>query len=142
MNYRHHFHAGNFADVMKHALLIELVRAMQRKPKGCLFLDTHAGSGAYDLSGAGMGTPSRGSRSTPMGSAGSGAGPGCRRFWPTTWALSAPLMRPAGKPNRPPGKQRGRASTRAPPGSSGRSPGRRIGSSYANGTPGSARPCG
>ncbi len=55
MNYRHHFHAGNFADVMKHALLIELVRAMQRKPKGCLLLDTHAGSGAYDLSLAGTG---------------------------------------------------------------------------------------
>ncbi len=55
MNYRHHFHAGNFADVMKHALLIGLVRAMQRKPKGCLLLDTHAGGGAYDLSLAGTG---------------------------------------------------------------------------------------
>jgi 23S rRNA (adenine2030-N6)-methyltransferase len=49
MNYRHHYHAGNFADVVKHALLIGLVEAMQRKPKGCVFLDTHAGRGRYDL---------------------------------------------------------------------------------------------
>ncbi|MEQ1842353.1 MAG: 23S rRNA (adenine(2030)-N(6))-methyltransferase RlmJ [Verrucomicrobiales bacterium] len=58
MNYRHHFHAGNFADVLKHALLIELVRALQRKEKGFLYLDTHAGRGAYDLSTATMGDSS------------------------------------------------------------------------------------
>ena len=51
MNYRHIFHAGNFADVFKHALLLPLIRGMQRKEKGFLFLDTHAGIGAYDLSG-------------------------------------------------------------------------------------------
>jgi 23S rRNA (adenine2030-N6)-methyltransferase len=50
MNYRHAFHAGNFADCMKHALLLELLRAMQRKPKPFLVLDTHAGIGRYDLS--------------------------------------------------------------------------------------------
>lgn len=49
MNYRHHFHAGNFADVMKHALLVRLVRALQKKEKGFLYLDTHAGRGRYDL---------------------------------------------------------------------------------------------
>jgi 23S rRNA (adenine2030-N6)-methyltransferase len=49
MNYRHHFHAGNFADVFKHTLLVGLLRAMQRKEKGFLFLDTHAGRGGYDL---------------------------------------------------------------------------------------------
>jgi 23S rRNA (adenine2030-N6)-methyltransferase len=49
MNYRHHFHAGNFADVMKHVLLLRLVRAMQKKEKGLLYLDTHAGRGRYDL---------------------------------------------------------------------------------------------
>ena len=49
MNYRHHFHAGNFADVMKHALLLQLIRALQKKEKGFLFLDTHAGRGSYDL---------------------------------------------------------------------------------------------
>jgi len=55
MNYRHHFHAGNFADVFKHAVLIQLVRGMQRKEKGFLFLDTHAGRGRYDLSVAARG---------------------------------------------------------------------------------------
>lgn len=49
MNYRHAFHAGNFADVFKHALLVRLLRALQRKEKGFLYLDTHAGRGAYDL---------------------------------------------------------------------------------------------
>lgn len=55
MNYRHHYHAGNFADVLKHALLLQLVAAMQRKPKGFLYLDTHAGRGGYDLSVAQQG---------------------------------------------------------------------------------------
>ena len=55
MNYRHHFHAGNFADVVKHVLLVPIVQALQRKEKGILFLDTHAGRGAYDLSLAARG---------------------------------------------------------------------------------------
>lgn len=55
MNYRHHFHAGNFADVFKHALLVRLVRALQRKEKGILYLDTHAGRGRYDLAVAAAG---------------------------------------------------------------------------------------
>jgi 23S rRNA (adenine2030-N6)-methyltransferase len=55
MNYRHQFHAGNFADVMKHALLIELFRALQKKAKGILYLDTHAGRGRYDLELAALG---------------------------------------------------------------------------------------
>ncbi|MBI5381292.1 MAG: 23S rRNA (adenine(2030)-N(6))-methyltransferase RlmJ [Opitutae bacterium] len=55
MNYRHHFHAGNFADVLKHALLVQLVRGLQRKDKGFLYLDTHAGRGAYDLAAAAFG---------------------------------------------------------------------------------------
>ncbi len=50
MNYRHHYHAGNYADVFKHALLLLLIRAMQRKEKAFLYLDTHAGRGGYDLS--------------------------------------------------------------------------------------------
>ena len=49
MNYRHQYHAGNYADVFKHVLLLQLVRAMQRKEKGFLYLDTHAGRGGYDL---------------------------------------------------------------------------------------------
>ena len=55
MNYRHQFHAGNFADVWKHALLLPLIRGMQRKEKGFLFLDTHAGRGSYDLEAAARG---------------------------------------------------------------------------------------
>lgn len=55
MNYRHAFHAGNHADVLKHALLVRLARALQRKEAGFLFLDTHAGRGRYDLSMAGAG---------------------------------------------------------------------------------------
>ena len=51
MNYRHHFHAGNFADCLKHALLLWLLRAMARKEAGFAVLDTHAGAGRYDLSG-------------------------------------------------------------------------------------------
>lgn len=49
MNYRHAFHAGNFADCMKHALLVWLLRALARKPAGFMVLDTHAGIGSYDL---------------------------------------------------------------------------------------------
>ncbi len=52
MNYRHHFHAGNFADVMKHALLVRLMAGLQKKEKGFLYLDTHAGRGSYDLTSA------------------------------------------------------------------------------------------
>lgn len=55
MNYRHHYHAGNFADVLKHAALVALVRAMQRKERGFLYVDTHAGRGRYDLTSAARG---------------------------------------------------------------------------------------
>lgn len=50
MNYRHHYHAGNYTEVIKHVLLLQLIQAMQRKEKGFLYLDTHAGRGGYDLS--------------------------------------------------------------------------------------------
>jgi 23S rRNA (adenine2030-N6)-methyltransferase len=50
MKYRHSFHAGNFADVHKHATLLALLAALKRKDKGFLYLDTHAGRGSYDLS--------------------------------------------------------------------------------------------
>jgi len=47
--YRHQFHAGNFADVFKHALLAQLVLALENKVKPFFYLDTHAGIGLYDL---------------------------------------------------------------------------------------------
>ncbi len=50
MNYRHSFHAGNFADLVKHAILLELLDRMQRKP-ALTVIDTHAGRGLYDLTG-------------------------------------------------------------------------------------------
>jgi 23S rRNA (adenine2030-N6)-methyltransferase len=49
MKYRHSFHAGNFADVHKHVTLLTLLDALQRKDKGFLYLDTHAGRGLYEL---------------------------------------------------------------------------------------------
>jgi 23S rRNA (adenine2030-N6)-methyltransferase len=50
MNYRHGFHAGNFADVFKHALLVRLLIYLTRKGTPFRVIDTHAGEGAYDLS--------------------------------------------------------------------------------------------
>jgi 23S rRNA (adenine2030-N6)-methyltransferase len=52
MKYRHSFHAGNFADVHKHVTLLALLGALQRKDKGLLYFETHAGRGLYDLGGA------------------------------------------------------------------------------------------
>jgi len=51
MNYRHSFHAGNSADVVKHSLLIALVQALQQKQGALTLIDTHAGCGLYDLDG-------------------------------------------------------------------------------------------
>jgi 23S rRNA (adenine2030-N6)-methyltransferase len=50
--YRHAFHAGNFADVFKHAILVQLLRALQKRDKPFFVLDTHAGAGRYDLGSA------------------------------------------------------------------------------------------
>lgn len=47
--YRHLFHAGNFADVFKHSLLTQLVLVLEKKDKPFFVLDTHAGTGLYDL---------------------------------------------------------------------------------------------
>ena len=52
LSYRHAFHAGNFADVFKHVLLIGLIRALQRKDKPFRVFDTHAGAGRYSLDSA------------------------------------------------------------------------------------------
>lgn len=51
MNYRHGYHAGNFADVLKHTALCELLRLLTAKDKKLFVLDTHAGAGGYDLAG-------------------------------------------------------------------------------------------
>lgn len=49
VNYRHVFHAGNFADVFKHLVLSLLLKSLHRKDKPFFYLDTHAGAGRYDL---------------------------------------------------------------------------------------------
>ena len=49
MNYRHAFHAGNFADVVKHVVLTRLVEYLKLKPAAFRVIDTHAGIGRYDL---------------------------------------------------------------------------------------------
>jgi len=115
MQYRHAYHAGNFADVHKHIALLQLVHALQKKAKGFLFLDTHAGAGLYDLSG----TESRHSGESHAGIArlqqavaGSGSAPhgaiadylerierirgtgGSRHLYPGSPLLAATALRP------------------------------------------------
>ena len=51
MNYRHAYHAGNFADVVKHLVLVDVLLHLKKKDKHFFVLDTHAGSGMYDLAG-------------------------------------------------------------------------------------------
>lgn len=51
MNYRHAFHAGNFGDVLKHLVVTALIEALRVKPAPMVYIDTHAGSSLYDLSG-------------------------------------------------------------------------------------------
>jgi 23S rRNA (adenine2030-N6)-methyltransferase len=52
MNYRHAYHAGNFADVVKHLALVAILLHLRRKDTPFAVIDTHAGRGRYDLSGA------------------------------------------------------------------------------------------
>ena len=80
MNYRHGFHAGNFADVVKHSLLALLLEALNRKPAPWHYFDTHAGAGAYDLGGE---DARRGGE----------ARDGILRLWPARGSLPAAVER-------------------------------------------------
>lgn len=51
MNYRHAYHAGNFADCLKHAALVAALSHLRKKEAPFVFIDTHAGRGLYDLGG-------------------------------------------------------------------------------------------
>ena len=51
MNYRHAFHAGSFADVIKHLVLVRILTYLHEKPAPFRVIDSHAGAGLYDLSG-------------------------------------------------------------------------------------------
>lgn len=50
LSYRHSFHAGNFADVLKHIVVVEIFEHLSQKEKPYLYVDTHAGAGMYNLS--------------------------------------------------------------------------------------------
>jgi len=51
LSYRHAFHAGNYADVIKHLMLCRILAYLAQKPAPMCYVDTHAGAGAYDLTG-------------------------------------------------------------------------------------------
>ena len=51
MNYRHAYHAGNFADVVKHVIVTRIIEYLKLKDKAFRVIDTHAGIGLYDLDG-------------------------------------------------------------------------------------------
>lgn len=51
LSYRHEYHAGNHADVLKHIVLVEILGYLALKEKGFVYIDTHAGAGGYKLSG-------------------------------------------------------------------------------------------
>jgi 23S rRNA (adenine2030-N6)-methyltransferase len=77
VKYRHSHHAGNFADVHKHVTLLALLGALERKEKGFLYLETHAGRGAYELPAQSL---------APAGEAATGIGrfdapPGADALW-------------------------------------------------------------
>lgn len=78
MNYRHQFHAGNFADVFKHSLLIILLEALNRKPTPWCYFDSHAGAGLYNLH-------------SDEGRRGGEAASGIYRLWPVRATAPAPV---------------------------------------------------
>ena len=51
LSYRHSFHAGNHADVLKHTVQSLIIESLKEKDKPLLYLDTHSGAGRYQLSG-------------------------------------------------------------------------------------------
>ncbi|MBE9604871.1 23S rRNA (adenine(2030)-N(6))-methyltransferase RlmJ [Acetobacteraceae bacterium H6797] len=108
MNYRHAFHAGNFADCVKHALLVPLLRALARKPAPFRVLDTHAGIGWYDLEGSEAARTGEWQDGLARVLAGGEAGPladwlglieqlGCPPRYPGSPALTRALLRPEDK---------------------------------------------
>jgi 23S rRNA (adenine2030-N6)-methyltransferase len=52
LSYRHGFHAGNFADLLKHLVLVQIIEYLKTKPAPIRYIDTHAGAGLYDLDNA------------------------------------------------------------------------------------------
>lgn len=111
MNYRHAFHAGNFADVFKHAILSRIIIHLCEKPQPFRVIDTHAGAGEYDVAGEeasrtgewqkGIGRllgssipPELGRLLQPYLGALARANPGAFRIYPGSPLLALALMRP------------------------------------------------
>jgi 23S rRNA (adenine2030-N6)-methyltransferase len=85
MNYRHAFHAGNHADVLKHIVLTRLIALMSRKEQPFAYIDTHAGLGLYDLQGDQASRTGEYPKALPA----CGIAMTCRPSPPTTWASSS-----------------------------------------------------
>lgn len=101
MKYRHSFHAGNFADVHKHVTLVALLQAMQRKDKGLLYVDTHAGSGFHELPREAPAAEWRGGIGRLREGPGDTAMPEVAAYLGTLDALDRRLGRPAAYPGSP-----------------------------------------
>ena len=65
MNYRHAFHAGNHADVLKHLVLSRIFALLSRKEAPFAYLDSHAGVGLYDRPATRPAAPASGCRASP-----------------------------------------------------------------------------
>ena len=76
LSYRHSFHAGNHADVLKHTVQSLIIESLKEKEKPFLYLDTHAGAGRYQLSGE-HAVPASILKASPA----SGSRTTCRRSW-------------------------------------------------------------
>ncbi len=112
MNYRHAYHAGNFADVMKHAVLCRVLTHLHGKPGAFRVIDTHAGAGVYDLGGAEAGKtlewqdgigrlmqaelekPVRTLLAPYLDAVGAVNSPGALRVYPGSPAIAQSLLRP------------------------------------------------
>ena len=65
MNYRHGYHAGNFADVIKHIALVAILQHLKKKDAAFAVMDSHAGRGRYDLAGVRRARPARPGTASP-----------------------------------------------------------------------------
>lgn len=95
MNYRHAYHAGNFADVVKHAILALLLEHLKAKDKPFRVIDTHAGMGLYDLTATeagktGNGRAASASCCAAMASRPSTCPASSQRRWRPIWRRSLP----------------------------------------------------
>jgi 23S rRNA (adenine2030-N6)-methyltransferase len=93
MNYRHHFHAGNFADLLKHAGLLAVLEAMTGPSAPLTVIDTHAGAGLYDLSGEMARKSGEGEAGIGLARVRAANGGGVLRFYPGSPWLSAAALR-------------------------------------------------